>query len=325
MLIKVYLGGLYPNAPFYTNSTDGFSKLLSRSGFQVVEDPIEADIFISIDAHIDDLAHFSHSENIHSKFLIRNEPRIVCPLNYDESFVSRYGTVIDVGRFNESAHASFYWPQFWPINLTINYDDRLDQIAIISGNKLSLIPGELYSLRRKCILRIKEIAHFGTTWDSKNTVRMKMLIIAMRLNLRFRILPSLGSIKYWFKNYDKWLGAPYEKRACLSSYKYSLVIENSADYLSEKVFDAFFSFTLPIYVGPDVSNYGIPSDLVIQCEPNLESIKEGVEKAFQTDYLSWRNKVKNWLDLPETRANWEGYEVCGRIISEVKQRAQITI
>lgn len=320
MLIKVYISGLYPKTPFYTNATDGFSKLLSRSGFQVVENPVEADIFISADGHLDDLMHFSHLKSVYSRFLIRNEPIIVCPLNYEKSFTSQFGTVIDIGRLQNSADLSFFWPQFWPESLPETQGGRLEEIAIISGNKLSLIPGELYTLRRECILNIREIAHFGTTWNSKNFARSKELAIALRLNMQFRKLPSYRSVKYWFKKYDNWLGAPYEKRACLSSYKYSLVIENSVDYLSEKLFDAFFSFTIPIYVGPNISDYGIPSNLVIQCEPTLKSIREGIAKAYQTDYLQWSHDIKSWLDLPETRANWDGYAIYNRIIDEIKKR-----
>ena len=323
MLIKVYVGGLYAKTPFYTNANDGFSKLLSRSGFDIVENANEADIFISTDIHRNDLNLFLDKRISHSTFLLRNEPKIVWPLNYKKAVTKKYGTVIDIGRINTSSDFSFNWPQFWPDELPKTPGIRLDEIAIIAGNKVSLVPGELYSLRRKCILEIDNIAHFGTSWDSSALKRTKELVYALRTSFRFRILPKSDSTKYWFKKYNNWLGSPVEKRICLSAYKYSLVIENSADYLSEKLFDAFFSLTIPIYVGPNVADFGIPADLVIQCEQSVEAINAGIQKAYGMDYESWCIEVTEWLGQSQTRENWDGYIIYGRIIEEIKRRAQL--
>jgi hypothetical protein len=324
-LIKVYMGGLYPRTPFYTNATDSFLELLLRSNFQYVENPNEADVYISADMHEKDLQRLSTIDNNCSSFLVRNEPRIVCPLNYENKGLEKFGTVLDIGRFHQFADKSFNWPQFWPENFPETSEDRLDKVAIISGNKLSLLPGELYSLRRKCILRVEQIEHFGTSWDSNNLQRFLELLRAIRLNLKNRIFPNINSARYWFKNYKAWNGSPFDKRKCLELYKYSLVIENSADYLSEKLFDAFFSLTIPIYVGPNIAEYGIPENLVIQCEPNLAAVESGIRKASEKDYSEWCNNVKEWLDSPKTRSEWDGYVVYGKVIDEIKKRVEEVI
>jgi hypothetical protein len=271
---------------------------------------------------MDDFKSHFESQISSSIFLLRFEPKVVWPLNYVKQVVGIYGTIFDIGRLHNLADVSYYWPQFWPEIFPEIHEKRFDKVAIISGNKFSLVPGELYSLRRKCILRIENIAHFGTAWDMSNFKRLKVLMYEIRKVLRYRLFPNLRSVKYWFKKYDKWLGSPSEKLNCLSAYKYTLVIENSADYLSEKLFDAFFSFTIPIYVGPDISDYGIPANLVVQCDPSLNAIKDGIIKASKIDYLTWCNDVKTWLDLPETRAKWDGYVVYGQIIDEIKKRTE---
>ena len=324
MLIKAYVGGLYADTPFYTGATDGFSQLLSRSGFKIVQNANDADVFISADIHRGDLGFLLKKKSSVSTFLIRNEPRIVWPLNYKEAATKKYGTVIDVGRLNTAVDVCLNWPQFWPKELPKTSDHRLDEIALVAGNKLSLIPGELYSLRRRCIFEIDNIAHFGTSWDSSTLTRIKELVNAMRSALSFGIFPKLDSTKYWFKKYKCWLGSPVEKRVCLSSYKYSLVIENSADYISEKLFDAFFSLTIPIYVGPNVEDYGIPDDLVVQCEQNVDAIKEGIQKARAIDYDIWCIEVMEWLGQSQTRDSWDGYLIYGTIINEIKRRAKIS-
>jgi hypothetical protein len=229
--------------------------------------------------------------------------------------------IIDIGRMNQSAHMHSNWPQFWPSMYPSVSGKRLDKVAIISGNKLSLIPGELYSLRRKCILKIDIIEHFGTDWNSSISERFLELLRAIRLISKYGIYPKMSSLRFWFHNYKLWLGSPIDKRECLARYKYSLVIENSADYLSEKLFDAFFSLTIPIYVGPSVTEYGIPEHLVIQCEPNLAAVESGIRQAVEIDYSEWCNDVQEWLDSPKTRSNWDGYAVYGRIIDEIKKSA----
>jgi len=324
-LIKVYLGGLYPSTPFYTNAADSFFKLLSRSGFIVVENPKEAEVYISADFHERDLQYLSAISDSCSSFLLRNEPRVVCPLNYQKEVLKKFGTVIDFGRFDQSADVQSNWPQFWPDDFPNFSEKRSDKVAIISGNKLSLIPGELYSLRRQCILKIEDVEHFGTSWDSKMTDRFLDLLRAIRLIQKNGIYPKIKSVRYWFKKYRKWNGSPYDKRQCLAGYKYTLVIENSPDYLSEKLFDAFFSFAIPIYVGPNIAEYGIPKNLVIQCEPELSSVKNGIKRASEMNYLEWCRGVKDWLDSPKTRITWDGYAVNGRIIDEIKKMANKVI
>ncbi|MCX8482436.1 MAG: hypothetical protein ORN50_02560, partial [Crocinitomicaceae bacterium] len=223
-MIKVYLGGLYPRTPFYTNATDSFFKLLLRSGFIVVENPKDAEVYISVDFHERDLEFLSAINYSCSSFLLRNEPRVVCPLNYKEEVLNIFKTIIDLGRFDQSADVQSNWPQFWPDMFPGFGEKRLDKVAIISGNKLSLIPGELYSLRRQCILKIEQIEHFGTSWDSTTRERFLDLLRAIRLIQKNRIFPKMKSLRYWFKKYRDWNGSPYDKRQCLAKYKYTLVI-----------------------------------------------------------------------------------------------------
>lgn len=319
-MIKFYIGGLYPRTPFFPNGTDSLFKLLLRSGFTNTENLEEAEVYISADMHEKDVRNLSKIRSSCSSFLLRYEPRIVCPLNYEEKVIERLDTIIDGGRLNQKADIRFNFPQFWPENIPENFENRLDRIAIIAGNKLTFIPGELYSLRRLCILKFEKIDHYGASWNLSKFQKSLELLRALRLSLRYKILPKLSAVKYWFKTYPKWLGSPFDKRQCLAGYKYSLVIENSAEYLSEKLFDAFFSLVIPIYVGPDILEFGIPSHLVIQCEPNLDSIEDGIRRAYETDYIAWCDAVIEWLASPKTRSDWDGYLINGRIIDEIKKR-----
>ena len=50
------------------------------------------------------------------------------------------------------------------------------------------------------------------------------------------------------------------------------MIENSLDYISEKLFDCFKSGTVPIYIGPNLEEFGIPSNTVIVAPDNIEDL-----------------------------------------------------
>jgi hypothetical protein len=87
--------------------------------------------------------------------------------------------------------------------------------------------------------------------------------------------------------------------------------------MSEKLFDALFAGCIPIYVGPKVANYGIPEGLVIQAEPNLESIQLACESARRADYDAWFRRMKSYLDLDSTRAKWSHENVYQEIANRL--------
>jgi hypothetical protein len=91
------------------------------------------------------------------------------------------------------------------------------------------------------------------------------------------------------------------------------VIENSKEFLSEKLFDAFFAKCIPVYVGPKVENFDIPKNLVIQCDPNIVSISEGIRKAEDMDYDSWLEELNNWLNSDQTIKRWSFDSYVGEI------------
>jgi hypothetical protein len=87
-------------------------------------------------------------------------------------------------------------------------------------------------------------------------------------------------------------GPVAEKLETLSLYKFSLCLENSAfpGYVSEKIFDCFFTGTIPIYLGaPDIAQY-IPTESFVDLRrfktyAQLESYLDGLDAASMRDYL----------------------------------------
>jgi hypothetical protein len=87
-------------------------------------------------------------------------------------------------------------------------------------------------------------------------------------------------------------GPVAEKLETLSHYRFSLCLENSifGGYVSEKIFDCFFSGTIPIYLGaPDVSRVIPPETLIdmrrFKTYAELESYLDGLDEASMRRYL----------------------------------------
>lgn len=87
-------------------------------------------------------------------------------------------------------------------------------------------------------------------------------------------------------------GRVAEKLETLATYRFSLCFENSrfAGYVSEKIFDCFFTRTIPIYLGaPDITRY-VPGDAFIDLRTfrnyaDLEAYLDNLGEAGTRRYL----------------------------------------
>lgn len=253
--------------------------------------------------------------------LIRMEPSVVCPSNAVDCNES-FGLIFDVGRDPlVNKHAS-PWPQNWDLTYlnSTSINEKLkcgENIVLVNGNKYSSIPGELYSLRRKCAHGIDSLDVYGTNWNRGLLFILKSLLGEGFIGLKAGHFPSRKSAAYLLRRIPNWKGSPNNKLQTMSSYKFSLVIENSEEFLSEKLFDSFFSGCVPIYVGPDISHFGIPPKLVIQVRPDLEGIATGIEMAKLLDYESWLINLKSWLNDPKTEQKWSANYVFDRMAKSI--------
>jgi hypothetical protein len=278
----------------------------------------DADYLVSVDNDpLSIKAAKSSSIDTRNRVLIRLEPRIVWPANYLKSVSDDFGFVVNVGRDSNSENNVTEWPQDW--SQVDKYSNRekliFDRVAVVCGNKMSFIPGELYSLRRECIYGIDKLDLYGTNWNKSFASKVRIAIGELLISVRAKSFPNHRGIRLWFRSPHLWSGSPEDKIATLSNYKYSLVIENSSSYLTEKLFDAFFARTIPIYVGPPVENFGIPRELVIQADPNVSSIKEAILQAEAMEFEAWKLALESWLYDPKTKQSWSVSTVHQRIVS----------
>jgi hypothetical protein len=245
------------------------------------------------------------------------EPEVVLPTRFGRKLRNSFGTIVSVGRSGNHSDFDVNWPQYWKTvsNQTSNRDGT--KVAMVAGNKLSFIPGEQYSLRRECAFEIPEISLFGTDWDSSKKVRFRKLVIEVISAIRMGYFPRLASAKWWFKKNADWQGAPTNKAQTLELFKFSLVIENSSEYLTEKIFDSFFAGCIPIYVGPSLKQYGIPDSLAIAVLPEIASIRNGIKRAQDLNYQVWHNDLSKWISSTKVKSDWEVENVITKIRNSI--------
>jgi hypothetical protein len=324
-MYKIFVGGVNADSLEAPGSNLNFSRRLGDSAFNVVLNPIDADFAICVDNNKFFKASASKAKMSKERsILIRNEPVVVCPENKLLRTRSRFGLSLNMGRPPSKSEDSVAWPQQWPKE-DINFDAKLfrdEKIALVNGNKISFISGELYSLRRKVIVNVKSLDLYGTSWDLSVSAKARHVLANLIIAIKGGYLPRISGVQLYFRRFPNWKGAPTDKREVLSNYKYCLVIENSTEFMTEKLFDAFFAGCIPIYVGPDLKDFSIPGDLYFQAKPNLKSINERILEASKIDYLSWRIKLIDWINLDSTKKQWSSDEVNSRVIKAIEQYCQ---
>lgn len=253
--------------------------------------------------------------------LAHMEPSVVLPANYSRSRQRQFGTVITVGGIRSQVSSSVHWPLLWPSASDLeklHASERVERVVVVNGNKMSFIKGELYSLRRKAIKSLGNLDLFGTQWDSTFAPR---LIIAFKsfaqavLSLK---LPRLSGLDLWFQDYPKSKGPVEDKLKTMSEYKYALVIENSAEYMSEKLMESLFAGCIPIYVGPDPEEFGIPNELVILAQPNLHSIQEALLEAEGWNMNQFHARLGAFLGSTDVRDLWDHTRVYERLLEKIQ-------
>jgi hypothetical protein len=308
-------------APFEPPLSE-LSRIL-QSQFELTS-PELADYYLALDHHPKQLKRVKRAGIPRkNRFLVVREPRQVHPYSHSKNVSRDYGNVFYMGAVNGDELAT-KWPYDHPTGKAVspNRDHRQNRAVAIAGWRVSFIRGSLYSLRSSAYETL-EIDLFGRGWESSLLQRTKEIIANLLLAAFYwrDFSFNIGQITRKPKNF---MGQVSDKLATASRYKVSVVIENSLDYFSEKLFDALVARTIPVYCGPDPALLGLPRGLVIWCQPNLESIRAGLEIAKLQDYDAWSSLLDTWLkefdDSSPLRANHVWNELVEQVASRISSR-----
>ena len=255
--------------------------------------------------------------------LVRLEPDVIRPQNYRTDYLKHMSMVIDVGRSPFASKSRINWPQRWTlehlVSSKIASSERIDRFAIINANKMSFAKGELYTLRRIAAQKSSDIDVWGVDWDMPWFRRATKAFEELLIPLGHSFGIKLAAMHGWFRSPLSFKGASEDKLSTLASYKYALVIENSIEYMSEKLLDSLFAGTFPIYVGPNPVDFGIPEFVAIHTKPDINSIMKAIEQARKVDLDLWRASVLDWLKSDGVEQAWSWPFVVQQIIDRIDE------
>lgn len=231
-------------------------------------------------------------------YLVRGECEVIKPENWDIKY-HKYFYKIFTWNDDFIDNKRYYKLNFSnkiPSNFKIEFINKKKLCVAIVGNKYSLHPNELYSERLKAILWFEkehpnEFDFYGTGWDKKQ-YKSKLLRKINGINIISKIT------KPRFKTYR---GAILNKKDILTKYKYSICFENAkgiSGYITEKLFDCFFSGCIPIYLGaPNVTEH-IPENIFIDMRNfrNYNMLYQYLKGMKESEYFEYLENIERFVN-----------------------------
>lgn len=244
--------------------------------------------------------------------LICLEPSVVSPLSYSKRVQELFDTVILVGRPKPPPIVP--WPQTWLHPSAAGKGTLVDKAVMIQSAKYSFVKGQLYGLRVEVAKKDSRIDVFGRGWSECTLQTTARLLLELRIALRASAILDWSAIRTAFQKPKNYLGPASDKASAMRDYRVAVVIENQQDYMSEKFFDSLFAGCIPVYVGADLSRFGIPDSLYVRADSTAKSVSASITKALLMDYEAWSSEVHHFLEDPENRLKWDAYQVLPKIL-----------
>ena len=325
-------------------------KALSKAGFQVgsLEN---ASVFINLNHDKNSVRKASRNSRVF-KVLIRTEPISVFPAQYTMRVENQYDLVITTGRpkrrigkfldihhpyrtlsnpnfpeLEEINHHNQHIEKEEDVHSFSNWNRRPIYLSMIASNKVSTQKENYYDLRRKFASEALDngLEIYGTLWNASYTKRIRHRVGVGLHALRYGTIPNLPSLYGGLhRSYASRKGAPQDKQIIVRSSKFSLVIENSNTYLSEKLFDAFVGGSIPIFFGPELSKYGIKEDnLVIRHQGSLSKLRSHLENISESEILVRLDSIKQFVESNYFLREWDAENIFSEAsfaITELQER-----
>lgn len=191
-----------------------------------------------------------------------------------------------------------YRKQLLAHSLRENFDSssvRLKKIVLISSNKISSEPGELYSERLEAIRylekrKVDSFELYGFGWDRRQ----------FRSRFVRKLAKMTGFDRALSESHPAYRGVVTKKYEVMQQFDFCICYENSdryENYVTEKIFDCFVSGVIPIYLGAPNIGQLIPAETFVD-RRQFASMKELTDHLLGLSYsevLSTRRAISSYL------------------------------
>lgn len=100
-----------------------------------------------------------------------------------------------------------------------------------------------------------------------------------------------------------YVGPIADKFAFLQQAPISVVVENSLDYVSEKLFDAIRAGVAPVYVGPPLTEFGIPQEIALVADPLATDVVRRVRDTSPSELAKCIQHGQTWISSSEYQSH----------------------
>jgi len=339
-----------------TFSVVGSAKRLSARQSQYVElknalnaldleesDTLESDLVIFVNYNRKFLRKV---KNYDSKLvLIRLEPRAVLPIQYKKRIENKFDLIITPGGQVDLESKFIGWPYKYDLNPSKpdarftslksvikeavgerffeieQWNAKKNAVVLVAANKVSPTSKSNYSIRRHLAKNLNPqfLYVYGPLWQASITNLIVHRIRVMVYSIKTGYLPNIKEIYgNLLAKYANFVSEPNDKHKVIREFKYSLVIENSSDYCSEKIFDAMINGSIPIYTGPRIAEKYLPSSLYLWCTGTAQELTTLVETFTEKNSADMLKLIKEYLLSDEFIENWQSDKVYEKIAREIK-------
>jgi hypothetical protein len=286
------------NWPMIKLKEYAFSKDINVKTYDVIEDKTIIDAFVFLDMpRLDDTVFKLALKSNKPKYLIVLESKICAkPKSHDKENYKYFDKVftwddevVDGGKYIKLCY-SFKIPD----NLNIVDIKKEKLCTLISANKYTAHALELYTERIKAIKwfeknHLEDFDLYGYEWD---------------LYLFKGIFAKLNRFKFLRKllpgQYHSYKGSISSKKEVMKKYKFAICYENAKDskgYITEKIYDCFFSGCVPVYLGAsNVTDY-IPENTFIDKRKyeNYESLYQLMKHMTASEYAGYLQNIAGFI------------------------------
>ena len=238
---------------------------LLQLGIEINTPDLNTGNAISLELHLDGR---QLTDNNIPKYLISAENPLINKLNADIEYLKGFKRVFS---WNDAAlslpgSVKILLPNIISLPNTSSYSERQIFSCLISSNKVApwVGPNDLYAERIKVIRWYEENAPslfrlYGRGWNKPSPAHSRRAKFLRRID-------RLRTQLFGYTPFPSWQGEVRLKSDILSNARFSYCYENVRDlpnYITEKIFDSFFSGCVPIYWGANNVHEYIPADCFI--------------------------------------------------------------
>ena len=240
-------------------------------------------------------------KDISKSYLIIFESEIIKPENWD---TSRHRYFNRIFTWNDDVvdnikYFKINFTHLFPESINTNISNR-KLCALIAANKKVSHPLELYTKRREAIRwfekkHLDEFDFYGMGWDEHVFNNKYIGFVYKKSRINSIIKP----------NYPSYKGHVISKKETLQKYKFAICYENAKDisgYITEKIFDCFFSGCIPVYWGADNVTRHIPEACFVDKNKyrSYEELYDSMLTMSEKKYKDYLKNIKEFIHSDES-------------------------